>query len=56
MPSERELIDRFGTTKSTGEAIALLQAEGLVRTETGLETFIPEIPKAKRAGSPLCRA
>ena len=49
MPSERELIDRFGTTKSTaGKAIALLQAEGLVRTETGRGTFVQDIPKVKR--------
>jgi GntR family transcriptional regulator len=49
MPSERELIDRYGTTKSTaGKAIALLQAEGLVRTETGRGTFVQDIPKVKR--------
>jgi GntR family transcriptional regulator len=49
MPSERELIERFGTTKSTaGKAIALLQAEGLVRTETGRGTFVQDIPKVKR--------
>jgi Bacterial regulatory proteins, gntR family len=47
--SERELIERFGTTKSTaGKAIALLQAEGLVRTETGRGTFVQDIPKVKR--------
>jgi GntR family transcriptional regulator len=49
MPSERELIDRYGTTKSTaGKAIALLQAEGLVRAETGRGTFVQDIPKVKR--------
>jgi GntR family transcriptional regulator len=49
MPSERELIDRYGTTKSTaGKAIALLQAEGLVRAETGRGTFAQDIPKVKR--------
>jgi GntR family transcriptional regulator len=49
MPSGRELIERFGTTKSTaGKAIALLQAEGLVRTETGRGTFVQDIPKVKR--------
>ena len=49
MPSERELIERFGTTKSTaGKAIALLQADGLVRTETGRGTFVQDIPKVKR--------
>ena len=49
VPSERELIERFGTTKSTaGKAIALLQAEGLVRTETGRGTFVQDIPKVKR--------
>ena len=48
VPSERELIERFGTTKSTaGKAIALLQAEGLVRTETGRGTFVQDIPKVK---------
>lgn len=49
LPSERELIERYGTTKSTaGKAIALLQAEGLVRTETGRGTFVQDIPKVKR--------
>jgi GntR family transcriptional regulator len=49
MPSERELIDHDGTTKSTaGKAIALLQAEGLVWAETGRGTFAQDIPKVKR--------
>ena len=49
MPSKRELIDRFGTTKSTAaKAPALLQAEGLVGTETGRGTFVQDIPKVKR--------
>ena len=42
-------LGRFGTTKSTaGKAIALLQAEGLVRTETSRGTFVQDIPKVKR--------
>jgi GntR family transcriptional regulator len=41
LPSERELIERYGTSKSTAsKAIALLQAEGLVTTEFGRGTFV----------------
>jgi GntR family transcriptional regulator len=49
LPSERELRERYHTTKSTASrAIALLQAEGLVRTETGRGAFVQDIPKVKR--------
>lgn len=41
LPSERELIQRYGTSKSTAsKAIALLAAEGLVTTELGRGTFV----------------
>jgi GntR family transcriptional regulator len=49
LPSERELTERYQTTKTTASrAIALLQAEGLVRTEFGRGTFVQDIPKVKR--------
>jgi DNA-binding transcriptional regulator YhcF (GntR family) len=49
LPSERELIARYGTTKSTaGKAIALLQSEGLVTTEFGRETFVRNRPTIRR--------
>jgi GntR family transcriptional regulator len=49
IPSERELRERYQTTKSTvNRAISLLQAEGLVRTESGRGVFVQEIPKVKR--------
>lgn len=49
MPSERELIATYGTTKSTvSKAISVLRAEGLVTTEFGRGTFV-------RSRSPLRR-
>jgi GntR family transcriptional regulator len=49
LPSERELRERYDTTKTTvSRAISLLQAEGLVRTEIGRGTFVQDVPKVKR--------
>src|ERR1039458_10775758 len=52
LPSERELIERYGTSKSTAsKAIALLQAEGLVRTEFGRGTFVRSRPPLRRVSA-----
>lgn len=49
LPSEREPIERYGTTKSTAsKAIALLQSEGLVTTEFGRGTFVRDRPPLRR--------
>src|ERR1700761_8808655 len=49
IPSERELRERYQTTKSTvNRAVSLLLAEGLVRTEPGRGVFVQDIPTAKR--------
>src|SRR4051794_18825740 len=49
LPSERELIERYSTTKSTAsKAIAILQSEGLVRTEFGRGTFVRDLPPLRR--------
>ncbi|MFD9893550.1 GntR family transcriptional regulator [Amycolatopsis sp. NPDC059027] len=52
MPSERELIERYGTSKSTAsKAIALLRAEGLVTTEFGRGTFVRSRPPLRRVSA-----
>lgn len=52
LPSERELIERYGTSKSTAsKAIALLQAEGLVTTEFGRGTFVRSRPSLRRVSA-----
>jgi GntR family transcriptional regulator len=49
LPSERELIDKYKTTKSTAsKAIALLQSEGLVTTQFGRGTFVRRRPPLRR--------
>ena len=49
LPSEREIVERYQTTKSTaGKAVALLLAEGLVRTEFGRGTFVRTRPSLRR--------
>ncbi|MDB4873255.1 MAG: GntR family transcriptional regulator [Gemmatimonadales bacterium] len=49
LPSEREMIARYKTTKSTAsKAIALLRAEGLVTTEFGRGTFVRNRPPLRR--------
>lgn len=49
LPSERELIEKYKTTKSTAsKAIALLQAEGLVTTQLGRGTFVRSQPPLRR--------
>lgn len=41
LPSERELIERYKTTKSTvGKAIGILRAEGLVSSQVGRGLFV----------------
>ncbi|MDQ2709327.1 MAG: GntR family transcriptional regulator [Actinomycetota bacterium] len=52
LPSERELIQRYGTSKTTAsKAIALLQAEGLVRAELGRGTFVRDRPPLRRVSA-----
>jgi GntR family transcriptional regulator len=52
LPSERELIERYKTSKSTAsKAIALLQAEGLVTTEFGRGTFVRSRPSLRRVSA-----
>jgi GntR family transcriptional regulator len=49
LPSERELIDRYKTTKSTAsKAISILLVEGLVSTEFGRGTFVRNRPPLRR--------
>lgn len=49
LPSERELLQRYGTSKSTvSKAIALLRAEGLVTTVFGRGTFVRTRPPLRR--------
>jgi GntR family transcriptional regulator len=49
LPSEREIIERYKTTKATaGKAVALLLADGLARTEFGRGTYVQDIPRVKR--------
>jgi GntR family transcriptional regulator len=52
MPSERELIERYGTTKSTAsKVVAILLAEGLVTTEFGRGTFVRHRPPLRRVSA-----
>lgn len=49
LPSERELIERYGTTKATAsKVIGMLLAEGLVTTELGRGTFVRNRPPLRR--------
>src|SRR5690349_3716140 len=49
LPSERKLIERYNTTKSTAsKAIAVLRSEGLVTTEFGRGTFVRSRPRLRR--------
>jgi GntR family transcriptional regulator len=49
LPSERELIERYKTTKSTAsKVIGILVAEGLVYTEFGRGTFVRNRPPLRR--------
>ncbi len=61
LPSERELIQRYGTSKSTAsKAIALLAAEGLVTAELGRGSrrtqVIRQANLRHRSDSPRARA
>jgi GntR family transcriptional regulator len=52
LPSERELVERYRTSKSTAsKAVALLQAEGLVSTEFGRGTFVRSRPPLRRVSA-----
>lgn len=49
LPSERELIERYKTTKATAsKVIGILVAEGLVYTEFGRGTFVRSRPPLRR--------
>jgi GntR family transcriptional regulator len=49
LPSQTELAKTFGLHQTMiGRAIAVLQNEGLVRTEQGRRTFVQEVPTVKR--------
>jgi GntR family transcriptional regulator len=49
LPSERELVERYKTTKSTAaKVVGILQAEGLVTTEFGRGTFVRSRPPLRR--------
>lgn len=49
LPSERQIIAEYGTTKATaGKAIGILAAEGLVTTEFGRGTFVRRRPPLRR--------
>lgn len=52
LPSERELVERYGTAPQTArQAIALLKSEGLVVGSPGRGTFVRESPSVVRVGS-----
>lgn len=52
LPSERQIISQFGTTKATaGKAVGILVAEGLVTTEFGRGTFVRRRPPLRRVSA-----
>ncbi|MGH7882838.1 MAG: GntR family transcriptional regulator [Candidatus Dormibacteraceae bacterium] len=52
IPSERELVDRYGVAPQTArQAVALLKTEGLVIGRTGRGVFVREQPLLIRVGS-----
>ncbi|GLZ15841.1 GntR family transcriptional regulator [Actinomadura sp. NBRC 104425] len=49
LPSQPELARKYGLTQtSINRAIALLESEGLIRTERGIGSFVLDIPTVKR--------
>src|SRR3954447_4525212 len=49
LPSEQQLIDRYRVARGTiRDAVDLLRAEGLVRTEHGRGTFVRDRPPVRR--------
>lgn len=52
LPSERDLVERYGTSPQTArQAVRLLKTEGLVVGERGRGVFVRERPPVLRAGS-----
>jgi GntR family transcriptional regulator len=52
LPSERQIIAQYGTTKATaGKAVSFLVAEGLVTTEFGRGTFVRQRPPLRRVSA-----
>ncbi|MFI6998759.1 GntR family transcriptional regulator [Nocardia sp. NPDC050175] len=52
LPSERELIEQYNTSKSTAnKAIALLRSEGLLDSQFGRGTFVRKRPPIRRVSA-----
>src|SRR5690606_9283716 len=52
LPPARELIERYGTTKSTVErAISVIRSEGLVESRQGRDTRVRRRPPIRRVSS-----
>jgi GntR family transcriptional regulator len=52
LPSERQIIMRYKTTKATaGKAVGILVSEGLVTTELGRGTFVRRQPPLRRVSA-----
>ena len=52
LPSERQIISQYGTTKATaGKAVGILVAEGLVTAELGRGTFVRRPPPLRRVSA-----
>lgn len=52
LPSERELVERYKTSKATAsKAVAMLLAEGLATTERGRGTFVRHRPPLRRVSA-----
>ena len=52
LPSERQIITQYGTTKATaGKVVSILAAEGLVTTEFGRGTFVRRRPPLRRVSA-----
>ena len=52
LPSEREIITQYGTTKATaGKAVRLLVSEGLATAEFGRGTYVRQRPPLRRVSA-----
>lgn len=49
LPSQPQLARKYGLTQtSIGKAIGLLEAEGIIHTQSGIGSFVLDIPTVKR--------
>lgn len=49
LPSQPQLARKYGLTQtSIGKAISLLEAEGMIRTQSGVGSFVVDVPSVKR--------